>query len=209
MHLLSTLIEFSIKFNVFLVAKVVKLIYCSKPYFSGLAMGIFKGTAICFPKINKRETLCFSNCTLLFHVDKLNIIFLSFINIHISITGSKLSLPFFTFHLMENAYIRRRMFSELRDWTGVLLLFCLFVCFSNSLFIIPFSSNTEISPLLHVKTFDFRSKVSFHSRSFHSKFAWNPSDPIMSTDWMLTSELPTQTPIIVKAEQQFSRPNLA
>lgn len=53
MHLLSTPTEFLIKFDVFLMAKAVKLRYCSEPYFDRLAMGIIKGRDIYFPKIEK------------------------------------------------------------------------------------------------------------------------------------------------------------
>lgn len=48
MHLLSTFIEFLMKFSVFIMVEALKLIYGAKPYFGGLAMGITRDTASFF-----------------------------------------------------------------------------------------------------------------------------------------------------------------
>lgn len=174
MHLLSTLIEFLIKFSVFLMAKSVKLIYWSKPYFGGLAMEITRGTAIFFSnqyyKINKTEILHFSNCTFLPDVGKLNFVFLSFVHIHMMVSGSNV-MSFFIFYLEENAYIRDSQNKVFR-LQGVLFQI---VSLSSLYLGLYKSSNTELSPLLLVKTFDF-------SEFYHSNLVWFLSHPIVSTD---------------------------
>lgn len=105
--------------------------------------------------MNKPEIVHWSNYTVQPHFDKLNFLFLSFVHIHMMVSGSTHVVTLYILSRRKCIYQKKQTL-RIKDSDCRFAVVCLFVCFKMSLSCIyPYkSSNTELS-LLFVEVIYF------------------------------------------------------